>query len=127
RSELVLLFFEQVRVDRARTDAVSIGERGNRGRAGESVREVPQHVKGERRACARQAMYFAGIAEFFLDGCGGGGLQELSKPGAGVGKSPGRQLDPERVERFGDPIGDVGHDGQSSDSGAASAAARIAQ
>src|SRR5207244_12101494 len=127
RSELVLLLFEDVRIDRAGPDAVSIGERRDARGARDPVRKIPEHVQRERGACAGEPVHFARVAEFLLDRRRGRRLQKLSEPRARVGKAPGRQLDAERVERRGDPVGQWGHDGQSSDSGTVSATVAIAQ
>ena len=50
--------------------------------------EVPQHVDGDGRAAAGEAIDLAGVAEFFFDGRGGGGLVEFAEAGAGVGEAP---------------------------------------
>ena len=56
-------------------------------------------------------MHLAGVAEFFFEGGRGGGLQKFAEAGAGVGESPGRNLDVEAVERGGDKVRvfSVGH------------------
>ena len=44
-------------------------------------------------------MHLPGVAELLFDGDCGGGLDEFSKPGTSIGKTPGRQLDIKIVER----------------------------
>src|SRR5580693_2533052 len=45
-------------------------------------------------------MHLCGVAEFFLNTCGGSRLNELSKARAGIGKSPRRELNSKSVESF---------------------------
>src|SRR5262249_10516349 len=90
RPELVLLLLEEIRVDRAWPHTVALGQRLDFARAADAVREVPQHVQRQRRAGAGELVDLAGVAELFFDGCGGGRLEELAEPGAGVRESPRR-------------------------------------
>src|SRR5262249_46550077 len=64
-----------------------------------SLGTVPLYVQRDRRAHAGQLVHLAGIAKFFLCGGSGGGLNKLSKTCAGVGKTPGRDLNPKFFKR----------------------------
>ena len=46
-----------------------------------------------------RALTCAGVGEFLFDGGGRGGLDELAEAGAGIGESPGWDLDAEFVQR----------------------------
>jgi hypothetical protein len=53
---------------------------------------------------AGERVDLGGVGELFLDrGCGGG-LQEFAETGAGVGESPGRNLDRKSVESAGHSV-----------------------
>src|SRR6266850_2601527 len=54
----------------------------------------------QSRARAGNRMHLCGVAEFFLNGCSGSRLNELSKARPGVSKSPRRKLDSKSVESF---------------------------
>src|SRR6267142_5790608 len=56
----------------------------------------------QSRTRAGNRMHLCGVAEFFLNGCSGSRLNELSKARPGVSKSPGRKLDSKFVECFPD-------------------------
>jgi len=56
-------------------------------------------VQGYGWTHAREQVHLARIAEFFFRRGGSGGLNEFSKSCAGVGETPGRQLDAEGLER----------------------------
>ncbi len=98
RAVLVALVLEHVGVDRADPNAVLLSQSQDLGDAGQSVREVPQHVDRHGRAAARELVNLAGIAQLLLDAGGGRGLYELAESGSGVGKSPGGYLHLERVQ-----------------------------
>src|ERR1700693_4518712 len=59
-------------------------------------------MKREGRASSGKGVNLSGVAEFFFD-CGRrSGLNELSEARAGIGESPGRQLNFEFIERVAD-------------------------
>src|ERR1700761_6386681 len=93
RAVLVNLILKDVEIDGAGTDAVFRRKRTDGGRIGDTVGKIPQNVKSQRGAHAGEAMDFGGIAEFLINRLGGGGLQEFAEASAGVGETPGRQLD----------------------------------
>ncbi len=57
-------------------------------------------MKREGRAGSGDRVDLRGIAEFFFDIGGGGELNEFAEAGAGIGESPGRELDFEFVQRI---------------------------
>ncbi len=63
-----------------------------------AVGQVPEHVQGERGGDAGEAVDLGGVGEFFLDGGSGGGLHKLAEARAGVGESPGGNLDLKGVQ-----------------------------
>ena len=55
-------------------------------------------MQRHRRASAGQGMHLPGVAELVFDRDRGRELNEFSKPGSGIGKTPGGQLDIKIVE-----------------------------
>src|SRR5581483_12152891 len=95
-------FLEEIGIDGAGSDAVFSRQALQVFYVGEAVGHVPQHMQRECGCAAGEPMDFAGVREFFFNAGGGGWLQELSEARAGVGESPGRNLDAEIVKRLED-------------------------
>jgi hypothetical protein len=64
----------------------------------DAVGQIPEHVQSHRGRDAGEAVDLSGVGKLLLDGGGGGGLHKLAKAGAGVGESPGGNLDLERIQ-----------------------------
>ena len=88
RAELVHLVFEEVRVDRARLDAVLRRKRYDPIDIVQAARQIPQHVQRQRRTHARELVDLLRVGEFLVDGRGGGRLQILAETGSGIGEPP---------------------------------------
>src|SRR5215469_11870807 len=95
RSVLINLVLEYIRVDRSGLDPVSSAPHRDLFDAPDSLRKIPQNMKGDRRAYTRHPMHFGGIAEFLFRARSCGGLQEFSEPSSGIGETPGRNLNAE--------------------------------
>ena len=59
----------------------------------DAVGQIPKNVQGHRGRGAREAVDLGRVGELLLDGGGCGSLHKLAKAGAGVGESPGGNLD----------------------------------
>ena len=66
----------------------------------QAVGTVPQDVQSYGRADPSEQMNLARVAEFFFDRSSRRRLDKFSKAGAGVGETPGGQLDAEVVQRI---------------------------
>jgi len=96
-AELVELVLEDVGVNGTDFDALLAGEGGDV--AGVlTCLEVPQDVHGDSGAAAGEFIDEAGVVELFLEGGGGGGLEEFAETGAGIGKAPRGQFNLETVQ-----------------------------
>ena len=99
-TELVLLVLKQVRIDGPGAQCEAALQFLHLGDIGDAVRQIPQYVESEGGGHAGKAVYLGCVGELFLDGGGGGCLDELAKARTGVGESPGGNLDLERVQRL---------------------------
>ena len=50
--------------------------------------------------CAGEAIHFGGVGEFLFQRGGGSGLHKLAEARAGVGESPGGNLNLERIQNL---------------------------
>ena len=98
RAEFVLLILKEVGVDGAGADAEFALQGLDFGHVAEAVGQIPEHVQGHRGRDAGEAVDLGRVGEFFFDGGSGGGLHKLAKARAGVGESPGGNLDLERIQ-----------------------------
>ncbi len=105
---LVDLVLEVVGVDGARTHAVLVGERFDRGRVGHTAGQIPQDVESHCGAYTGKGVDLAGVAELFFQSGGGAGLQELAEAGASVRETPRGKFDAEAVVGVEDSLGDRG-------------------
>jgi hypothetical protein len=95
---LVLLVLKEVGVDGAGMNAEAAFQLLDLGNVVDAVGQIPEHMQGEGGSDAGEAVDFGRVGELFLDRGGGGGLHELSKASAGVGESPGGNLNLERIQ-----------------------------
>jgi hypothetical protein len=58
-----------------------------------AVGQIPKNVQRQRRRRAGEPVHLGRVGELLLDGGSGGGLHKLAKARAGVGESPGGNLD----------------------------------
>ena len=93
RAVLVLLVLEEVGVDGAGAHAEAALKQLDGRNVCHAVGQIPEHVEGERGSNAGEPVDLGGVGKFFLDGGSGGGLHKLAKARAGVGESPGGNLD----------------------------------
>src|SRR6185437_12278418 len=97
RPEFINLVLKQVGIDGSGLNSVSCGKGCNLLRTGHAFWAIPQNMERDCRANACIPMHFAGIAELLFRGCGGGWLRELTEAGTGIGETPRRNFDPERL------------------------------
>src|ERR1019366_4276694 len=92
RAEFVFLILKEVGVDGTGTNAVLRFELRYLRYVIETVGQIPKHVKSQRGSYTSEPVDLRSVSEFLLDGGSGGSLDKLSKAGAGVGESPGGNL-----------------------------------
>ena len=97
RAVFIFLILKDVGAHGADADTQVEGALRGRGGVRHTAGEVPEHVHGDGGAAAGEAVHLGGVGQFFVDGGGGGGVEELAEARAGVGEGPGGEFDPERV------------------------------
>jgi hypothetical protein len=97
RAVPVNLVLKDIGIDRAHADTVLFSQAHHLTRALLPFRGIPKGVHGDAWAATREPVYLAGVIELFLDGGGSGWLNEFSTARPGVGESPGRDLNLERI------------------------------
>ena len=100
RTVFIDLILKQVGIDRARTDTVAAGERGNVRDTAQTIFKIPKNVERDGWTDAGERVDLSSIAKFLFDGGGGGRLEKLAEACAGVGESPGRNFDAKTLERI---------------------------
>ncbi len=104
RTEFVLLILKEVGIDGAGAYAVLFLQSLHLRHLRDAFGQIPQDVQSHSGRDSGEAVDLSSVGKLLLNGGSGGSLSKYAKASAGVGESPGGNLDLERIQSLHCPV-----------------------